>query len=156
MEAWRTVLRTGFLPFMPTKGLLAVQKALASDDPRLVQKATTIPQPMQYVMEWPVEGADFIGFVYWQGSGKDISVGDVERAFARACFEADQSLGEPAGCRWFLNYWDDAEDRHKLFSEMLDEVNLELVRRSPTDDEDDQEDEDDEIGCPVAKEIASA
>ncbi len=153
MEAWRTVLRTGFLPFMPTKGLLAVQRALASDDPRLVQKATTIPLPMQYVMEWPVEGADFISFVYWQGCETDGSVGSIERAFASACYNADQALGEPASCHWFLNYWDEAEDRHALFSGMLDEVNQELVRRSHPDDDDDQEDEDDsDIGCPVAVE----
>ena len=23
------------------------------------------------------------------------------------CYEVDQSMGEPAGCRWLLNWWDE-------------------------------------------------
>ena len=154
MESWREVLRNGFLPFMPTSGLLAVQKALANDDPRLIQSATTTPPPLMCVQDWPVEAADFIGFIYWQsGTLEANTVGCVEEAFARACFNADQALGEPAACRYALNHWDDAEDRHALFSEMLDEVNRELASRVPEDDEVEDDEDESDIGCPVALEV---
>jgi len=156
MESWRTVLRQGFFPNMPTNGLIAAQKALASDDPRLIQGSTTTPPPLMCVQDWPVEAADFIGFVYWQsGTLEANTVGVVEEAFARACFDADQVLGEPAACRWFLNHWDQ-EPRHRLFSEMLDEVNMALASRAESpvqisidEDEDDFEEDDSENGCPV-------
>jgi hypothetical protein len=120
MEAWRKVWREGVAPHLSTAGLEALQRALASDDPRLLQGATTSPPPLQCVQDWAVEGACVIGFCGWQGDGLE-TVADVEECFARVCFEADQALGEPASCRWFLNWFDETprdEMRHQLLSEV--------------------------------------
>jgi hypothetical protein len=57
------------------------------------------------------------------------TVGQVEEFFARCCFEADQRLGEPAACRWFLNAYDDWP-RDEMRREMLAEVERELAERS--------------------------
>ena len=73
------------------------------------------------VQDWPVEAACALGYCGWQGDGLE-TVGEVEEFFARACFEADQRLGEPAACRWFLNWFDDTP-RDEMRRELLAEVN---------------------------------
>ena len=50
--------------------------------------------------------------------------------FARCCFEADERLGEPAACRWFLNWFDDAP-RDTMRRELLAEVDAALAERIP-------------------------
>jgi hypothetical protein len=127
MESWRMVWRDGFVPVLSTSGLEALRDALTGDDPRLTQGSTTTPPPLMCVQDWPVEAACALGFCGWHGDELE-SVGQVEEFFARACFEADQRLGEPAACRWFLNYWDDTP-RERLFREMLEEVNLAIQNR---------------------------
>ncbi|MBX9582421.1 MAG: hypothetical protein K2X87_19125, partial [Gemmataceae bacterium] len=72
-----------------------------------------------------------LGFCGWQGEGLE-SVGEVEEFFARACFEADQRLGEPAACRWFLNWFDDTP-RDQMRRELLPEVDRALAERLPID-----------------------
>jgi len=69
-------------------------------------------------------------------------VAEVEEFFARACFEADQRLGEPAGCRWFLNWFDETprdEMRRLLFAEVKHQLGQHLAAqagksRAETDD----------------------
>lgn len=51
------------------------------------------------------------------------TIAEVEEGFARACFEADQILGEPAACRWLLNWYDDTP-REEMRRELLGELNL--------------------------------
>src|SRR5262249_42196250 len=68
--------------------------------------ATRPPPPLQCVQDWPVEAACAVGFCGWQGDGLE-TVAEVEEFFARVCFEIDQRLGEPAACRWFLNWFDE-------------------------------------------------
>jgi hypothetical protein len=106
MESWRKAWRDGLAPQLSTAGLEALRKALQNDDPRLLQGATTSPPPLQCVQDWPVEAACGLGYCGWQGDGLE-TVAQVEEFFARSCFEADQLLGEPAGCRWFLNWFDE-------------------------------------------------
>ena len=65
------------------------------------------------------------------GTGLE-TVGEVEEFFARICFEADQRLGEPAACRWFLNWFDDTP-RAEMRREMLAEIELALADRLPVD-----------------------
>jgi hypothetical protein len=101
--------------------------ALTRDDPRLLQGATTSPPPLQCVQDWPVEAACALGFCGWQGE-KLHTVAQVEEFFARACFEADQRLGEPAGCRWFLN-WFDETPRPEMRRLLLVEVQRTLAQR---------------------------
>lgn len=120
MESWRKVLREGLAPLLSTRALEALQAALVSDDVRLLQCFTTSPPPLQTLQDWPVEAACPIGYCGWQGEGLE-TVGEVETYFARICAECDQRLGEPAACRWFINWVDEtprAEMRQLLAAEI--------------------------------------
>lgn len=128
MESWKKVWRDGFAPQLSNEGLEALRTALMVDDPRLIQRATTSPPPLQYVMDWPCEAACPIGFCGWEGDGF-LTVADVEEEFARLCFQADEVLGEPAACRYFLS-WADETPRDEMRRELLSEVNLILNERS--------------------------
>ena len=111
----------------------ALRRGLVGDDARLIQGATTTPPPLQCVQDWPVEAACALGYCGWQGEGLE-TVAEVEEFFARMCFEIDQRLGEPAGCRWFLN-WFDETPRDEMRRELLGEVNRALAqRRADADD----------------------
>jgi hypothetical protein len=131
MESWRVVWRDGFAPVMPTAGLMALRQALKTDDARVVQGATTQPPPLMCVQDWPVEAACVLGFCGWQGEQLE-TVGEVEEFFARSCFEADQRLGEPAACRWFLNWYDDTP-RDEMRRELLAEIERTLGERLATE-----------------------
>src|SRR5688500_11075120 len=120
MEGSRTVWRLGFAPALSRKGLEALRDALAADDPRLTQGSTTTPPPLMCVQDWPVEAACALGYCGWVGDGLE-TVGEVEEFFARMCFEVDQRLGEPAACRWFLNWYDETP-RDEMRRELLAEV----------------------------------
>lgn len=106
MEAWRKTFRNGMVPFLSVAALDALRRALFSEDKRLVQEVTTVPAPSMTVKDWPCEAACALGYAGWQGEGLN-TVGEVEEYFASACFECDQLLKEPAGCRWFLNWFDE-------------------------------------------------
>src|SRR5437016_13005072 len=129
MESWRKVWREGVVPLLSTAGLNALARALQNDDPRLLQGATTSPPPLQCVQDWPVEAACGLSYCGWQGDGLE-SVAEVEDYFAQMCFEADQVLGEPAACRWFLN-WFDETPRDEMRALLLPEVQRTLARRRP-------------------------
>jgi hypothetical protein len=137
MESWRKVWRDGLAPHLSTAGLEALRRALLADDGRLVQGATTVPPPLMCVQDWPVEAACVLGFCGWQGDGLE-TVGEVEEYFARMCFEADKALGEPAACRWFLNWFDECP-RTEARQELLAEVNRTLAQRIRAADEQTQE-----------------
>src|ERR1700722_19711662 len=127
MESWRMVWRDGFAPVLSTVGLEALWKALRQDDPHLGQGATTTPPPLACNSERVLEGCCSIGWCGWKG-GKLEKGGEVEEFFARSCFEADQLLGEPAACRWFLNWFDDTP-RQQMRLELLAEVERTLEQR---------------------------
>ena len=131
METWRQVWREGVAPQLSTAGLEALQKALQADDERLLQGATTSPPPLQCVRDWAVEGACVIGYCGWQGDGLE-TVSEVEEFFAQVCFEVDKALGEPAACRWFLNWFDDTP-RQEMRRELLIEVQRTLAERLSAD-----------------------
>ena len=134
IESWRKVWRDGFVPILSTAALTALREALLSDDPRLVQGATTVPPPMQCVQDWPAEGACLVAFGGWQGEHLE-TVGEVEEFFARCCFEADQRIGEPAACRHLLNFFDD-RPRPEAIRELLAEVDRVLMDRAGFDPDD--------------------
>lgn len=127
MESWRKVWRDGLVPLLSTRSLEALRQAVLTNDGRLIQGATTNPPPLQCVQDWPVEGACALGYCGWQGEGLE-TVAEVEEFFARMCFEIDQRLGEPAGCRWFLN-WFDETPRDEMRRELVAEINLVLAAR---------------------------
>ena len=130
MESWRLVWRDGFAKTLSTAGLVALRDALRSDDPRVIQGATTQPPPLMCVQDWPCEACCALSFAGWQGDGLT-TVGEVEEHFAKQCFEADQKLGEPAACRWFLNWFDDTP-RDEMRRELLAEVELAISWRNAT------------------------
>lgn len=128
MESWRLVWRQGFVPSLSVDALSALRDALSSDSPRLTQGSTTTPPPLMCVQDWPCEAACALGYCGWQGDKLE-TVGEVEEYFARACFEADQRLGEPAACRRFLCWFDDTP-RTEMRRELLAEVLLALVEKN--------------------------
>lgn len=127
MESWRKVWRDGFQASFSTEGLISLRGALLEDSQLLLQGATTKPPPLMCVIDWPTEACCPVS---WASSEYPIGerLGHVEENFARACFEADQRLGAPAACRWFLNWWDDSP-RQTAILELLSEVELELSNR---------------------------
>jgi hypothetical protein len=131
MESWRKVWREGMAPQLSPAGLEALRHALLTDDARLLQGATTTPPPLQCVQDWAVEAACALGFCGWQGEGLE-TVAEVEEFFARACYETDQLLGEPAACRWFLNWYDETP-REEMRRQLLAEVNRLLAQLQPQD-----------------------
>ena len=133
MEGWQKVWREGVTPLLSTAALEALRQALMHDDARLLQGATTSPPPLQCVQDWPVEAACALGFCGWQGEKLE-TVAEVEEYFARMCFEIDQRLGEPAACRWFLN-WFDETPREQMREQLLAEVNRSLAQRRSADED---------------------
>ena len=132
MESWRNVWRDGLAPVLSTAGLVALRDAVVTNDDRLMQGATTTPPPLHCVQDWPVEAACGVGYCGWQGEALETVV-EVEEYFAKVCHEVDQRLGEPAGCRWFLNWFDDTP-RDQMRRELLTEINRSLAQRTPTND----------------------
>ena len=125
--SWLRVWDDAVAPLLTRRQLEALEQGLASNDPCLLQGATTVPPPLQYVQDWPVEAACALGYCFWKGFELE-TVAEVEQAFVALCFEIDQRLGEPAGCRWFLN-WFDETPREQLFAEMLPVVRRTLAAR---------------------------
>jgi hypothetical protein len=117
---WRRVWREGFVPLLPLEGLRALQAALASNDPALLQGQTTVPPALAEVQDWPVEAACATTYCGWKG----LDLGSVLKAdeyFAQVCFDVDETLDEPAGCRHFLNWYDETP-RDQMRRELLPEV----------------------------------
>jgi len=127
MESWRKVWRDGLARHLSTAGLRALARALSTDDARIIQGTTTVPPPLQCVHNWPVEAACVLAYCAWQGDGLR-TVAQVEEFVAGLCYEADQVLGEPAACRYFLNWYDETP-RAQMRTELLDEVRLALAQR---------------------------
>lgn len=143
MEMWKKVWREGVAPLISTPQLLALERGLVSDDPRLVQKATTVPPPIQCVQDWPCEAGCLISYpfafeddtpipeYYGKRDSKhhsNLSVGEVEEFFARIAYEVDLAIGEPAAIRWLLTWYDESP-RDEVRSLLLGEVRLVLERR---------------------------
>lgn len=128
MESWKLVWRDGFVPELSRENLLALAEALRTDDARLTQGSTTTPPPLMCVQDWPCEAGCALGYcgAVENGGFMVATVGTVEEFFASMCFKADQRLGEPAACRWFLN-WFDNTPRDEMRRELLAEVELALA-----------------------------
>lgn len=131
MESWRLVWRQGFAPLLPLDGLDALLTALRDDDSRLVQGSTTTPPPLRCVEDWLVEAADAIALCGVPGAGGwgEAKVGEIEEFFAKACFDCDQAAGEPAACRWVLNWYDDTP-RDEMRAELALEVEAAIWERA--------------------------
>lgn len=128
IEAALKCWREGFQPLLPTAGLSALAGALASDSPAILTGATVSPPPLSCCHDWPPESADPVAYALWRAHGL-ATVAEVEGAWARACFDCDARLGEPAGCRYWLTWWD-TTDRDTARTVLLAEVLKELSRRA--------------------------
>jgi hypothetical protein len=80
------------------------------------------------VSEWPCEAACAVSFAGWQGERLETVV-EVQEFFGRTCYAADNAIGESAGCRWFLN-WFDETPRDVMRPLLLEEVELALKGRA--------------------------
>lgn len=127
MESWRLVWREGIAPNLPLLGLLLAARALAENSVEIVQGATTSPPPLLALVDQPAQAADLISFCNWKGWLLQ-TIGEIEEAFSQVCYDCDYQIGEPAACRWFLNWWDDS-DRTVLRVEMDYEIKREIERR---------------------------
>lgn len=127
LPAWQHVWRHGFAPELDIRQLLILRHGLRADDNRLLQGATTMPPPLMCVRDWPCEAGCALCYTAWQ-SDLAGTVGKVEEAFAAWCFAADQRLGEPAACRYFLNWFDDSP-RHEVFAALATEIEYNLTMR---------------------------
>lgn len=126
-QRWRKAWRDGVAPDLSDKALLALRGALESDDPRLIQGKTTLPDYLDCTRDFPVDGACALGFCGWQGEGLQ-TVEKIGEFFAVTCSNIDDRLHEKSACRWFLN-WFDTTPRDEMRRELLAEVNLALEQR---------------------------
>ncbi len=146
---WAKIWRECVAPILKTSTLEALRLALVNDDPRLVQKVTTDPPPLNCVEDWPVEAACLLGYCGavelggfaprqpYQGTRLSTpvpvvpgvpTVKEVEDFFAQLCMLIDAHFGEQAACRILIHFWDDTprEEARRL---LLPEVQLALAGR---------------------------
>jgi hypothetical protein len=127
LPSWQHAFRVGFAPQLTYGMLAALAGALERDEPALIQGATVSPPPLHFLTDWPVEAACGLAFGPWQAGGC-VTVGQAEEAFAQLCAHADALLGEPAGCRHFIN-WFDETPREEMRLLLLAEVRREMSLR---------------------------
>lgn len=120
VEKWRRVWREGFVPQLSTESLQVLQAALTRDDPRLLQGTTCYPPLLDALRERAVEATCALGFCAWQAEGLE-RVGQIEAFFQQVCDACDAHFSEPAACRFFLNWYDEAP-RAEMRRELLAEV----------------------------------
>ncbi len=123
-HAWRA----GIVPLLTVADLETLRAALADDDRALVQGGTVSPPCGFAIPDDRCEGACALAFIGWRAHGLE-TVAEVEEFFARMCALIDQRLGEPAGCRWFLNWWDSTA-RPVAFAALLAEVEEAVAERT--------------------------
>ena len=128
------VWREGVAPLLSTEGLEALRQALARTTRgccrgrrrRRRRCSACRTGRSRRPVPWATAAGRATG---WRRSA------EVEEFFARMCFEIDQRLGEPAGCRWFLN-WFDETPRDEMRRLLLAEVMRALTERRVADQDD--------------------
>lgn len=126
MQSCKKVWREGIAPLLSKNQLQVLLKGLEEDDKHIVQGTTVWPPNLLNTSDRPVESCCPISYCGWKG-GNLGTVAEVEEFFARLCYEIDRRIGEPAGCRWFLN-WVDETPRDQMRAELIAEIKLELER----------------------------
>jgi hypothetical protein len=112
---------------MTLAGLQALRTALATNDPALLQGATTSPPPLESLMDCPVLACCPVAYAGWRGEGLT-TVAQVENAFFRLCNGVDALLNEQAAVRWFLTWWDEYP-KEQTVPQLLGEVEREITSR---------------------------
>jgi hypothetical protein len=134
IETWQQVWRDGIAPSLSTAELEILRAGLEQNDGRLVQGAVTFPPPLEVLADHAVERACALGYCGWQADGL-ITVALVDEFFNRICQEAGSRLGDPAACRWFLNWFDEAPRsgmRRKLLAEVCRTLSQRTDSQSPS------------------------
>lgn len=127
MEKWRHIWRSGFAPQLSLEGLRALATALRDDDSRLLQGTTCYPPALTELKDRPVQACCALSFCGWQGDGLN-HVGEIDAFFQKLCDAVDLNFREPAACRFYLQWYDEAP-RDEMRRELLPEVEMELKRR---------------------------
>jgi hypothetical protein len=125
MESWRTAFRL-LADRLTDNGLAAVERALQTDDPRLLQLATVYPPPAAYDgCERQALAGDPIAF-----AGMADMPGASASKVAVYCEQGIESA-EQAGCITgeFLRRWDDSE-RSSVRRQLLPEVKRAIAMRT--------------------------
>lgn len=133
METWKKIFIQGFAPSMTARQLEALAHGLRTDDPKLMQGRTTEPLPLWRTTDWPCEGGCGIVYAFYASQiadGPEPTVGEAEEFFARCCYQCDELLGERAGCRWWLN-WFDETPRPQMIALLLPVVEAVIAGRQP-------------------------
>jgi hypothetical protein len=126
---WQWAWREGVAPQLSTAGLEALQKALESDDPALIQGQNLLPPPLQGRESDQVIAACAIGFAAWKGDCPACApLGEIGCRFAKVCYEADQRLREPGAVHYFLIQYD-SWTREEMRRNLLLEVGVALAGR---------------------------
>jgi len=128
MEPWREVFRDGLAPTLTTSQLQALAVGLRTDDPALVQGATTCPPALHSVREWPCQGGCLISYAGWKADGIE-TVGGVDEFFNQTCKSIFDRTNLYSASRALVNWFDD-NPRAEVFRELLPEVERALTLRS--------------------------
>lgn len=117
----------GLSQALSLEGLESLARALRTNDERLIQGQTTLPEPLLSLQERRCEGACAIGLAGWWGDELD-TVGEVELFFSRTCWESDKLTGEEGDARNFT-YWFDHADRKVMLATLLPLVEAAIRER---------------------------
>jgi hypothetical protein len=129
-ESWRRTWRVGIAPLLSTDGLEALERALATDDPCLIQQNTLRPaygDESDESDDPAVYKACAIALCGWRGDGKKHR-GELLGWFAAMLKRVEEAMGEPRAAVHFLE-WYDVTPRQEMRRQLLPEVRRELDRR---------------------------
>ena len=127
-SAWQHAFRVGIAPHLGTAGLMALRDALERDDPRLIQGKTLEPAIEDRGGDWAPEGACAVAFACWHDLEGEPTAEEVEQRFAEVVTAANEEMGEPLGCSWFVSWFDEVP-RSEMRQELLAEVEAVLTER---------------------------
>jgi hypothetical protein len=128
LATWQRVFRQGLLPQFTKKSMEAFYAALLRDDPRIITGATMAPPPLSCMEGEAVERCCPLCWLLLDGRKPyEVSVGPLDERFAKACFECDQLMGEPASARAFLNAVDEW-DRETMRKNLMAEIEVHFAR----------------------------
>jgi hypothetical protein len=128
MESWRIAFRDGLAPLLTLKGLIVLAAALETDDVRLDQGCTTIPQAGdEWFENWPVQQCCALALAIMEGEGLE-TVAQVQERFGHICEQAGRRLGDPGAVGTFIR-WHDDTPRADMRRLLLIEVEAAIVGR---------------------------
>ena len=126
MEPWRRVFREGIAPQLPLPALEALRRGLLKNDPRLRPGSTVEIARTGHGIQ--VIQVCAIGYSAWKGACLETDRA-IEEFFATVCARANETLGDPGACSYFIS-WFDNHRREVVFPLLLAEVNRAIAART--------------------------